>query len=59
MLVLSTQLGNSVCTQFESDCVVCPAKFCSNIFTTFAINNIDHNHSPRCSKDFWHRAAIF
>ena len=58
MLVLSTQLGNSTCMQFESDGVVCPTKLRSNVFTTFAIDNIDHNPSSGSAKDFWHRTAI-
>ena len=58
ILVLSTQLGNSVCTQFESDCVVCPTKLCSNVFTTFAVDNIYNNPSSRSVKNSWHAAAI-
>ena len=58
MLVLSTQFGNSVCTQFESDGVVYPTKLRSNVFTTFAVDNIDHNPSSRSAKDSWHGTVI-
>ena len=40
MLVLSTQLENSVCTQFEYDGVSCPTRLRSNVFTTFVVDNI-------------------
>ena len=59
MLVLSLQLGTSVCTQFESDGVVCPTKLRSNVFTTFAVDNIDHNPSFCSAKDSCHRIAIY
>ena len=59
MLVLSTELENSVCRQFESDGVVSPTKLCSNIFTTFAVDNIDHNPSSRSAKSSWHETTIF
>ena len=38
MLVLLTQLGHSVYTQFESDGLICATKLCSNLFTIFAID---------------------
>ena len=59
MLVLSTQLGSSVCMQFESDGVVCPTKFCSNVFTTSAVDYIDHNPNSLSTKGSWHGTAIF
>ena len=46
------QLGNSMCTPFESDGVVCPIKLRSYIFTTFTADNIDHNPSSRSAKKF-------
>ena len=58
MLVLSMQLRNSVCTQLKSDGVVCPTKLCSNVFTTFALDNIDHNPSSHSAKDSWQGTAI-
>ena len=58
ILILSRQLGNSVCTQFKSDCVVCPAKLRSNVFTTFAVDNIYNNPSSRSVKNSWHATAI-
>ena len=52
MLVLSTQLENSICKQFESDGVICPTKLRLNVFTTFAVDNIDHSPSSRSTKYF-------
>ena len=50
MLVLLTQLGNSAYMQFESNGVICAVKLCSNVFTIFDVDNIDHNPSSRS----WH-----
>ena len=58
MLVLSTQIGNGVRTQFEYDGVVCPTKLLSNVFTTFVVDNIDHNLSSHSAKDSWHGRTI-
>ena len=44
--------------QFEFDSVVCPTKIRSNVFTTFAVDNIDHNPSSYSAKDSWHGTAI-
>ena len=57
MIVLSTQLGDNVYTQFGSDGIICATKLCSNVFTTFALDNIDHNPSPCSTKDFWDGTA--
>ena len=35
-LALSTVMGNSVCTQYETDQVVCPPSLKKNVFTTSA-----------------------
>ena len=42
---LSVQLGESVMQQFHKEHVVCPPKMRGDIFTTAAVDNIDHNHS--------------
>ena len=44
--------------QFESDGVDCPTKLRSNVFTTFAVDNIDHNPSSHSAKVCWHGTAI-
>ena len=45
MLEISTQLGESVLSQFMQDGVVCPAILQKGLFTTSAVDNIDHNPS--------------
>ena len=58
MLVLSTQFGNSVYTQFESDGVISATKLCSNLFTAFAVNNIGHNPGSCSAKDSRYGTAV-
>ena len=45
VLELSTDMGNRVCARFESEGVVCPPKLRKGVFTTAAVDNIDHNPS--------------
>ena len=58
MLTLPTNLGNSICAQFEEDGIVFPASLRFNIFSTFAVDNIDHNPSSRTATDSWHETTI-
>ena len=58
MLLLSTQVGNSVYTQFDPDAVLCPKKLGSNIFAAFAVDNIDYNPGCCSAKDSQHGATI-
>ena len=53
MFVLLTQLGNSAYMQFESNGVICAIKLCSNVFTIFDVDNIDHNPSSRSWHENW------
>ena len=55
---LSTYLGNSVTDQFDKDGLVCPSSLRCNLFTTQAVDNIDHNPSSRTAKDSWHGTTI-
>ena len=45
VLEISTQLGESVLCQFMEDGIVCPAILQKGLFTTSAVDNIDHNPS--------------
>ena len=45
VLEISTQMGNNVCALYESEEVVCPPKLNKKVFTTAAVDNIDHNPS--------------
>ena len=58
VLELSAQMGNSACQQFHREQVVCSPKMRSNVFTTSAINNIDHDPSSTTAKWSFHGTAI-
>ena len=50
VMSISTDLGNGVCRRFEEEKVVCPTNLRKRLFTTAAIDNIDHNQGQceRC-----------
>ena len=48
---LSTQMGNHICQQFHREQVVCPPQLCSHVFTTAAVDNIDHNLTSTTARD--------
>ena len=58
VLQLSTDLANTVCQQYENDGVVCPPGLRKNVFTTSAVDNIDHNPSSTTARDSFHGTAI-
>ena len=43
VLEISTEMGNIVCARYQSEGVECPPKLNKKIFTTAAVDNIDHN----------------
>jgi hypothetical protein len=53
VLEISTQLGESVFSQLMEDGVVCPAILQKGLFTTSAVDNIDHNHSATTATLHW------
>ena len=58
MLHLSAEMGNSVCHRFHMEKVVCPPTLRGDVFTTAAVDNIDHNPSATTAKDSLHGTAI-
>ena len=50
VLELSAQVGINACQQFQREQVVCSPKMRSNVFTTSAIDNIDHNPGSTIAK---------
>ena len=46
VLRLSAQMGNSMCQLYHIEQVVCPPTLRSNVFTTAAMDNIDHSQVP-------------
>lgn len=55
VLELST---DSVCVHFESEGVVCPPKLLKGVFTTAAMDNIDHNQSSVTAQGAFHGTGI-
>ena len=45
VLRLSAEMGNSVCQRFHMEKVVCPPTLRGEVFTTAAVDNLDHNPS--------------
>ena len=58
LLSVSSDIANSVIARYEREDVVCPSKLRSGLFTTAAVNNIDHNPSSTTSHDSFHGTAI-
>ena len=55
---ISTDLANSVTAHFEKEGVLCPPKLRKDVFTTSAIDNIDHSSSSTTTSDSFHGTAI-
>lgn len=58
VLHLSSDLGNAVSQQFKDNQVVCSPQLRVNLFTTAAVDNIDHNPSSSTSDSSFHGTAI-
>lgn len=57
-LEISTQLGESVLSQVMEDSVVCPAVLQKGMFTTSAVDNINHNLSATTATSSFHGTDI-
>ena len=57
-LSLSTKITNNVIERYEREGVVCPSKLKGELFTTAAVDNIDHNPSSTSSQGSFHGTAI-
>lgn len=58
VLNISTRLAQRVCDQFEQDRVVCPINMRTGLFTTAAVDNIDHNTSATTAVSSFHGMGI-
>ena len=58
VLKISTELGNNICYYYQQKKVVCPPRLKGGIFTTAAVDNIDHNPSSISSHDSFHGTGI-
>ena len=54
VLSISTDLGDSICRFFQPEGAVCPPELKSGLFTTGAVDNIDHNPSLTSAQDAFH-----
>lgn len=57
-LSVSTEITNCVVERYEREGVVCPSKLRRELFTTAAVDNIDHNTSSTSSQSSFHGTAI-
>ena len=57
-LVSPQMLPNTVCATYEDEGIVCPLNLARNIFTTAAVDNIDHNPSSTTASDSFHGTGI-
>lgn len=58
VMSISTILGNTLCHQFKMEKTVCPSKLKRKLFTTGAIDNLDHNPSSTTAHDSFHGTGI-
>lgn len=58
VIELSEQLGSQVISRFEKENVVYPTNLKKTLFTTSAVDNIDHNPSSTTASDSLHGTAI-
>ena len=58
VLEISTMLGNRICNLYNSQGVVCPPQLRRGVFTTAAVDNIDHNPSSTSARDSLHGTGI-
>lgn len=58
VLAISTDLGNSICRQYHQDDVVCPPSLRKGLFTSSAVDNIDHNPSSTTAHDSFHGTGV-
>ena len=58
VMELSTCLGNKVLQHYQHNNVVCPPSLKIGIFTTAAVDNIDHNPSSNTAEESLHGTGI-
>ena len=58
VLRLSAEMGNRVCQRFHVEQVVCPPMLKGGVFTSAAVDNLDHNPSATTANDSFHGTGI-
>ena len=53
-----SDLGNAVCRRYQEENVVCPFNLRTGLFTTSAIDNIDHNPCSTTAQDSFNGTRI-
>ena len=55
---LRRSISNQVCMEYQANGPVCPVDLKKNVFTTAAIDNLDHNPSSATAESSFHGATI-
>ena len=58
VLEISTAMGNRVCEQYHRDAVIRPPNLLQGLFTTAAVDNINHNTSSTTATGSFHGTGI-
>ena len=58
VLEISTEVGNKICHYYMMEKAICPPKLKHGLFTTVAVDNIDHNSSSTTAHDSFHGTGI-
>ena len=58
LLQITADMAEGICATFEADNVVCPAKLRRGLFTTGAVDNVDHNPTSATARDAFHGISI-
>ncbi|ELU07992.1 hypothetical protein CAPTEDRAFT_216620 [Capitella teleta] len=58
LLDITNDIASAVCQRFNEEGVVCPPKLRNGLFTTAAVDNIDHNPSSATANGSFHGTAI-
>tara|TARA_B110000881_G_C18590493_1_gene527633 strand:- start:311 stop:2080 length:1770 start_codon:yes stop_codon:yes gene_type:complete len=58
VLSISKDLGNDVCARYEAEHVVCPSTLRRGLFTTGAVDNIDHDPTSATAQGALHGTGI-
>ena len=58
VLEISSQMGTALVKRFTEEGVVCPSVLQKGLFTTAALDNIDHNPSSTTAKSSFHGTGI-
>ena len=58
VLGIATEMAISASRQYETDGAVCPLVLRKHLFTTAAVDNIDHNPSSTTARDSFHGTGI-